>query len=120
MAKKKAAPKKKAAAKSEVNKSQAVRDYLKANRGAKPTAVSEAMKEQGIDVSPQAVSTIKFNMKKSGKKRGVGRRKAVARKSASDGEMISVSALLDTKKLVDKLGSVEKAKTALEALSKIS
>jgi hypothetical protein len=30
-----------------------------------------------------------------------------------------VSALLDAKKLVDKLGSVEKAKTALDALGKL-
>jgi hypothetical protein len=67
------------------------------------------------------VSTIKFNMKKKrGKGRATGRRKAVARKTAADGEMISVTALLNAKKLVEKLGSVEKAKTALDALSKIS
>ena len=73
-------------------------------------------------MSPQAVSTIKFNMKKKkgGTRRSASGRKAAARTASGGGDTISVSALLDAKKLVDKLGSVEKAKTALEALSKLS
>ncbi|HVC98645.1 MAG TPA: hypothetical protein VND64_33570 [Pirellulales bacterium] len=47
-----------------VNKSAAVRKYLKANRKSMPKDVSAAMKEQGIDVSPSMVSVIKFNMMK--------------------------------------------------------
>jgi hypothetical protein len=101
----------------EVNKSQAIRNYLKANRKAMPKAVVEALKAQGVDVTPQMVSTVKFTMKK---KKG-GKQAAGGRKSASgNGEMVSVSALLDAKKLVEKLGSFEKAKTALEALGKLS
>jgi hypothetical protein len=113
MAKKKSAP-----AKAEVNKSQAIRDYLKANRKAMPKAVVEALKAQGIEVSSQMVSTVKFNMskKKGGKKRAA----AASKSSAGNGEMISVSALLDAKKLVEKLGSIEKTKAALDALSKLS
>lgn len=112
MAKKKAAP-----AKGEINKSQAVRDYLKTNRNAMPKDVVEALKAQGIEVSAQTVSTAKFMMKRKRRgKRAAGGRKS----SAGNGEMVSVSALLDAKKLIDKLGGIEKAKSALEALSKLS
>jgi len=115
------AKKKSAAKKTKINKSQAVRDYLKSHRRAKPAAVSEALKAEGIDVSPQAVSTVKSNMKKKkgGKRRSAGGRKAASRKTSGGGDTISVSALLDAKRLVDKLGSVEKAKTALDALGKL-
>lgn len=108
---------KKAAAKSDVNKSQAIRDYLKAHRGAKPQAVAAALTEQGIKVTPQTVSTVKFNMKKK-----KGRKKPAARKAAPSGgnDAVSMSALLDAKKLVDKIGSIEKTKQALDALSKLS
>lgn len=111
MGKKKAAP-----AKSEVNKSQAVRDYLKAHRGAKPKAVSDALKAEGIEVSPQTVSSVKFHMrKKKGRKRadGDGQR-------GGNSEMVSINALIDAKKLVDKIGGIEKAKSAVQALSKLA
>jgi hypothetical protein len=109
--------KKKAAAKSDVNKSQAVRDYLKTHRSAKPQAVSTALKEQGIDVTPQTVSTVKFNMKKK-----KGRKKPVSRKAAASrqDDIVSMSALLEAKKLVDKIGSIEQTKAAVEALRKLS
>jgi hypothetical protein len=109
--------KKKAAAKSDVNKSQAVRDYLKAHRNAKPQAVAAALKEQGIDVTPQTVSTVKFNMKKK-----KGRKKPSARKAAAGrrDDVVSMSALLEAKKLVDKIGSLEQTKAAVEALRKLS
>ncbi len=40
-------------------KSAAVREYLKANKGAKPKEIVEAMKAKGIVVSPSMVSVIK-------------------------------------------------------------
>ena len=50
-ARKKTTGKKTVRSKSKVNKSAAVRDYLKSHRKAKPAEVSETMKEQGIKVS---------------------------------------------------------------------
>jgi hypothetical protein len=105
--------KKAASTASKVNKSQAVRDYLKAHRGAAPKTVSEALKAQGIDVSAQTVSTVKFHMrKKKGKQR--------AARASADGmaETVSLSALVQVKKLADKLG-LDKTKAALEALGKL-
>jgi hypothetical protein len=40
-------------------KSAAVRDYLLANKDAKPKEIVEALKAQGIDISPNMVSIIK-------------------------------------------------------------
>jgi uncharacterized protein YnzC (UPF0291/DUF896 family) len=46
-----------------VNKSAAVREYLKAHKGAMPKEIVPAMKAKGIDVSPQMVSMIKAKQK---------------------------------------------------------
>ena len=57
----------------EVSKSKAVRKYLKENRGALPKAVSDALKAQGVDVSPNYVSHIKFQMGlKKRRKKAIG------------------------------------------------
>jgi len=64
-----------------VNKSAAVRKYLKANRKSMPKEVSAALKEQGVDVSPSMVSTIKFNMMK--KREANRKEKAIAAAKAA-------------------------------------
>ena len=46
-----------------VNKSAAIRDYLKANKKAMPKQIVAALKEKGIDVSPNMVSIIKAKSK---------------------------------------------------------
>ena len=55
--------KKSATDKPKVNKSAAVREYLKAHKGAMPKEIVPAMKAKGIDVSPQMVSMIKAKQK---------------------------------------------------------
>jgi hypothetical protein len=51
------------AEKPKVNKSQAVRDYLKANPGVGNTEVAASLTKSGVKVSPNLVATIKANMK---------------------------------------------------------
>jgi hypothetical protein len=46
-----------------VNKSAAIRDYLKAHKGAMPKVVVAALKEEGIEVSPNMVSIIRAKSK---------------------------------------------------------
>jgi hypothetical protein len=46
-----------------VNKSQAVRDYLKAHPAAKSTEIATALKKQGIKITPGHVATIKTKIK---------------------------------------------------------
>jgi len=103
-----------------VSKSQAVRDYLKQHRGALPVAVSEALKAQGIDVTPNQVSNIKYQMglKKKGRRKAAAPEAAAAEAPVAK-DAISLSALLEAKKLVAKLGSTEAAKKAILALAQL-
>jgi hypothetical protein len=51
------------AEKPKVNKSQAVRDYLKANPGVGNTEIAASLMKSGIAVSPNFVGTIRSNLK---------------------------------------------------------
>ena len=46
-----------------VNKSEAIREYYTAHRRAKPKQVVSALKDQGIEVSAQTVSTVRYAMR---------------------------------------------------------
>jgi len=56
-------PNSKAGGEPKVNKSAAVREYLKGHKNAKPKEVVVALNEKGIDVSPNMVSMIKAQSK---------------------------------------------------------
>jgi hypothetical protein len=107
-----------AAAKGEVNKSKAIRDYVAANPKDGPKAVAVALGEQGIDVSAAFVSTVKSTAKRRKKGRRVGRPRAT--KTAKAGATFTVSELLQAKKLSEEVGGIEKAKAAIDALAKLS
>lgn len=92
-------------AKAKVNKSQAIRDALKANRGKSPKAISEILKGQGLDVPPQYISAIKSNMKRKGRRRKAA--KAGAAKS------VGGNSLQAAVELVKAAGGLEAAKQAL-------
>ena len=113
------------AKKSKVNKSQAVRDYAAEHPDAKPAEIAAALAEMGIQVSPQAVSTIKYQAAKKGdapKRRGRPRKaaKATATTTArSNGRSGDLSGLLAAKALADQVGGVEQAKKLLDTLAKL-
>ena len=119
MAKKAVAKKKPATKKAEpqpkVNKSQAVRDALKANPEVGPKETAETLTKQGIEVSAGFVSTIKTQAKN---KRQTKKKAAPAAKPAVS-DKVSISTLVQAKKMAEQLGGVEKAKAALEALAKL-
>lgn len=119
------------------NKSEAIRKYLEANPEAKPKEIVEALKPEGIEVTPAFVSTIKT---KSGAAGGGGRKKRGRRKvaaaaapeaapagaaaprkraAARASDQVSVASLMKAKQLVDDAGGVENAKAALSALEKV-
>jgi len=96
-------------AKSEVNKTQAVRNYLKANKKAKNQQVVEALAKQGITISANYVGNIKATHNK--------RRRAVRTVVAKGGVGIpEVKAALAFIKLT---GSVASAKQALAVAQEI-
>jgi len=93
-------------------KSQAIRDYLAANKTAKASEVVAALAEKGITVSAPMVYSLKAR-----KKMGQRRRKAEA---SGQTVGLSISGLLAAKKLVDAVGGIEPAREALNALAKLS
>lgn len=117
------------------NKSAAIRDYLTANKNAKPRDIVKAMAEQGIEVTPQFVSTIKTKFIAGGGKapgrRGRPRKTAVAGAAPAAAPVSKPAAkparstgayedLIIAKKMADQLGGVEQARAALAALEKIT
>ena len=93
-------------------KSQAIRDYLAANKKAKASEVVAALAAKGIAVSAPMVYSLKAR-KKMGKRR---------RKAEASGQTVglSISGLLAAKRLVDAVGGIEPAREALNALAKLS
>ena len=82
-----------AAAPPRVNKSAAIRDYLMAHKGAMPKETTAALKEKGIDVSPQMVSMVKAKWKvKKARRRAT---QAVAADDATAGAQTNRAAGLD-------------------------
>ncbi len=108
-----------------VNKSKVVRDYLAANPTATPKEVSAAMKDQGIDVTPNYVSIVKYqtkSLKGKGKKRGTASESSAAVKKATiskASDTFSLEILLQAKKLSESLGGIDAARQALSALSRL-
>jgi hypothetical protein len=114
-------------AKAAVNKSQAIREYYSQHRRAKPREVVAALAAKGIEVSPQTVSTIRYSMRlKKGRKKGRrGARRAAAaapaRRATANGRGAKLfTALVDAKKLADRLGGIDRARQALNMLEQLS
>lgn len=91
-----------------VNKSQAIRDYQAQHKGAGPTEVSEALKAQGIDVSPAFVSNVKSTSgTKSKGKRGRKAKVASAETTAVEDMSKASDLMLKAVDLVMKAGAKE-------------
>jgi hypothetical protein len=104
---------------SEVNKSQAIRDYKKEHPTAGPKEIAEALGQQGITTTAGFVSTILSNARrKAGKGKRKGTRRA-AKAATSSRDTGSLETLMQAKRLADKMGGVAEAQAALEALAKI-
>ncbi len=131
------------------NKSQAIRDYYATNPKAKPMEVSDALKAQGLSVTPAFVSTIRSTSKKKkvgkpgrpagstkrgptpaaeavSKKRGrpAGKKSAASSAgrpaaSSKSSGSVSIDSLIKVKNMVESMGSIEEARAALSALERL-
>ena len=97
-----------------VSKTDAIKEALRNSSSASPTEITTQLKAQGIAVTPGYVSTIKSNLKKEGR----SRRKARTTSSAANGQ-VAVETLLNAKALIEKAGGAEKAKQALDVVTKL-
>lgn len=106
------------AAPAAVSKTQAVKDYFAAHPEAGPTAVSQALKAQGVDITPNYVSLIKTQMKK---KTGRASTKAAGKQEApsATSEGLSIELLVKAKHAAAALGGVEAARAAIAALARL-
>ncbi len=102
--------------KASINKSQLIRDQIAAQPKDGPKAIAAALKKKGVKVTESLVGAVKY--KKKGKKKRRGRKAAAAAKPAAS-DKVSLSTLVQAKKLADGLGGIEKAKGALAALAKL-
>lgn len=98
--------------KGEVNKSKVIRDYKAAHADEGPTAISKALTEQGLDVSPAFVSAVLLTERK---KAGA----PVGPSSRGGNDQVSIKVLKAAKALAEESGGVAKAKAILEKLSDV-
>src|SRR5205809_834809 len=100
-------------AKRKINKSQMVRDVLESGVTGTSEVVATLARKK-VKVSPQMVSNLKGKMGGTKKRRG---RKA---KRSEAGSALDVTALLQAKFLVTRVGSVTEAKKAIDIWGKLS
>ena len=98
-----------------VNKSKAIKEALAAHAATSSGEIVDLLAAKGITVTSTYVANVKSTLKKSkGRRKG---KKEAAAKGASD--TVSLSTLMQAKKLAEDLGGVEKARVALAALAKL-
>lgn len=93
----------------------AVRDFLAGNPRAKTPDIVEALKEQGLEISPQQASTYRYHLRRTAKakKRGAARREARAAAAANgSGEAPLVQ---KARELIELLGK-DQAKRLIDSL----
>ena len=99
-----------------VNKSQAIRDHLAKHPDDGLKAIVAALGKKKIKVTDSLVSHVKYASAGKKKRR---RKKKTATTQPTVSDKISISTLVQAKKMADQLGGIEKAKTALAALAKL-
>lgn len=113
-----------ARSKDEINKSQAIRDALRANRDKAPSEIAELLKAQGVDVNAQYVSTVKSNMKNTSKavrntRRGIQRAGRNSKLAGDNNVKKGLQVINSAVELVKMAGGIEQAKAALTTVEDI-
>lgn len=105
-----------------LSKSDAVRAYLSENPGASPNTVRDALREQGIKISTSLAASVKYSKASKGLRRKAGKRGPGRPRIASlhgDGAL-DLEALVDAKRLAERLGGIDAAREALDWLAKLA
>jgi hypothetical protein len=118
--------KKKRSRRTDINKTQAVADYLAEHSDAMPRQIAEDLtKQHGVEFTPTGVSTTKSQLKKAGRIPGGkrrGRPKGSAAKNgrrASSSAKVDISDLVAAKKMAERLGGVAKAREVMGLLAQL-
>lgn len=103
-------------ARKKINKSEKIRELLETMGGqaASPNAVVAALKAKGIKVTATHVSNVKSHLKRGTKGRKPGRKPA-----GQSTDLVSLADLQAAKRLIEVLGSVEAAQSAIGVLARL-
>lgn len=98
-------------------KTAAIRAAVKTYPKKGPKEIAELLNTEGWDVKPQQISVVKSAMK--AKKKKAAEAPAPEAAPVLPKDAVSVGLLVKAKKLVQELGGVKEAKTALNALAQL-
>ena len=104
--------------KTKINKSEEIRQALKANPAAGPTEIAEQLTAKGIKVSPNMVSTIKNKSKASKGKRG-RKGKKLGRPVGSGSRTNGIAEVESTIMIVQGVGGLDKAKQMIALMERV-
>lgn len=108
---------------SNISKADQIRAVARESTGpVRPRDVIATLAERGIQASRAQVSQVlsAMGMRRRRRRRRKGTTNRAASRSSSVGAMLQLEHLLAAKRLCDKVGGVEAAKTALDALAKLN
>ena len=118
------------AKKEKVNKSKAVRDYLKANPGVGNTDVAKSLTKSGIKITPNYVATIKSKLKirRAAKKAAAAKPvtevpaspvAAAAEKPTKPGEVITIEQIKAVGQMVKSVGGFGRFSELLDVIRQV-
>jgi len=108
-----------------VNKSEAIRDYLKSVKPSErsPKAVAEALKAKGLTVTPGFVGVVKSHMKNGRKTQKVKRKaikpKAKAKARKATRSVSNFGSLITASNFINSAGGLKQAKALLDVVSQL-
>jgi hypothetical protein len=91
--------------------SEAIRDYLRTHRGAKPKEIQQGLAKQGLKVGTGLISNVKHNFQQKG---GSLKVRAAARRTRP--ALLTVDQLLEVKRFAASLGGTDQLRRALDTL----
>jgi hypothetical protein len=101
------------------SKSGAVRAYYEKHPEAGPTEVANALKKQGIQISPAHVSNVKAGMKRKAGMNGQASSHR-GRPARGGSDVVSLAGLLEARSFANRVGGVQQASELMAALVKLS
>ena len=113
--------------KQKVNKTQAVRDYLKDHPNAKSGEIAAALKKRGIKITPSHVSSIKTKSKKARTVKRAAKQKVVVEaatpaaveKPTKAGDTITLDQVRKVAQIIKAIGGFERVTEALEIIREL-
>ena len=104
-----------------VNKSQAIREFMAKNPDSTPKTIREGLLEQGVDASVGLISAVKYGGKNASNGGSRRVRRVIRRgRGRSSGAGITSDDLIRAKQFAEEIGGIANARQALELLEQLA